>query len=160
MSIWIEEINVKRIRDHDLPLPSYETKGSAGFDFRADLSERDSDVLNIVANRDSSFRSVYKVPTGFAFEVPRGFEMQIRPRSSLAQSGLQIVNSPGTVDSDYRGEVKILVGVVPGEKFVVEHGQRIAQGVISPVTRAYFNEVDTLKDTDRGDGGFGSTGEF
>lgn len=133
----------------DLPLPEYETSQSAGMDVRAALS----------APIDLKPGSRVLIPTGFKLALPHGFEAQIRPRSGLAfRNGITMLNSPGTIDSDYRGEVKVLA-INHGEKvFAIHHGDRIAQMVIAPVLQAAAEVVDTLPETNRGQGGFGSTG--
>ena len=134
----------------DLPLPSYATPGAAGMDLRACLP--DGDVM-------VSPGCIALVPTGFAVEIPSGTEMQIRPRSGLAvKHGLMIPNSPGTVDEDYRGPVKVALLNAGKEAFTIVHGDRIAQAVIAPILKPQIVEVDTLSETDRGTGGFGSTG--
>lgn len=132
-----------------LPIPSYETAGAAGADLRAALAE----PLTIAPGGRAL------VPSGFRFAVPDGFEMQVRPRSGLAaKHGVTVLNAPGTVDSDYRGEVMaILVNHGP-EAFTIRHGDRIAQLVIAPVVQAGFTEAEELAETVRGAGGFGSTG--
>jgi len=134
----------------DLPLPSYATPGAAGMDLRACLP--DGDVM-------VGPGCIALVPTGFSVEIPSGTEMQIRPRSGLAvKQGLMIPNSPGTVDEDYRGPVKVALLNAGKEAFTIVHGDRIAQAVIAPILRPQIVEVDTLSETDRGTGGFGSTG--
>ena len=133
----------------DLPLPEYETTGSAGMDVCAAV-EQDTVVMP---------GAILLVPTGFAVAIPRGFEMQVRPRSGLAvRHGVTIVNSPGTIDSDYRGEVKIGLINLGREPFTIRRGDRIAQLVLAPVTIACWNLVDELDATVRGSGGFGHTG--
>ena len=135
----------------DLPLPAYETDGAAGMDLRAALPEDEPVVLRPGAR--------FAVPTGLAFALPDGFEGQVRPRSGLAaRHGVTMVNTPGTVDSDYRGEVKVLLINLGEEDFTIRRGDRIAQLVIAPVTRAEWSEVESLHETQRGEGGFGSTG--
>ena len=131
-----------------LPLPSYATQGAAGADLRAAVAE----PLVIPPGGTAS------VPTGLRVALPPGTEMQVRPRSGLAaRHGVTVLNSPGTVDADYRGEVKVLlINHGPGA-FLIERGDRIAQAVIAPVTKARF-EIGTLDETARGAGGFGSTG--
>ena len=140
--------------DPDLPLPAYETAGAAGADLRANLpAEVRAGGLTI----EPGARAL--VPTGLCLAVPEGFEMQVRPRSGLAlRHGIMLVNSPGTVDSDYRGEVGVIVLNAGTEPYRIEHGMRIAQAVLAPVTRAEFAPVEALDATDRGAGGFGSTG--
>jgi dUTP pyrophosphatase len=133
----------------DLPLPSYESAYAAGMDIRAALQE--SMVL------ESGEREL--IPTGLQMAIPQGYEAQIRPRSGLAyRNGVTMLNTPGTIDADYRGEVKVLAVNLGNEPFEINHGDRIAQMVIAPVTQASIKEVEQLSDTERGDGGFGSTG--
>ncbi|OED00180.1 MULTISPECIES: dUTP diphosphatase [unclassified Rhizobium] len=134
-----------------LELPAYETKGAAGMDLRAAID--DGATLTIAPwNR-------VLVPTGFVFEVPEGFEAQIRPRSGLAfKHGVTCLNSPGTVDSDYRGEVKVLLANLSEEPFEITRGMRIAQMVIAPVMQVRIAEIAEISETTRGAGGFGSTG--
>jgi len=142
------DIAVKRL-DHagDLPLPSYETSGSAGMDIRAA-----EDLTIAPAQRGL-------VGSGFAFAIPHGYEIQVRPRSGLAlKKGVSIPNTPGTIDSDYRGELKVILINHGREDFVIQRGDRIAQIVIAPVQRGILKEVDRLDETARGEGGFGSTG--
>ncbi|MCC5906069.1 MAG: dUTP diphosphatase [Balneolaceae bacterium] len=137
--------------DHaaDLPYPGYETSGSAGMDIRAANSEP--------VNLKPGERAL--IPTGFKMALPEGYEAQIRPRSGLAyRNGVTMLNSPGTIDSDYRGEVKVLAINHGKEVFTVHHGDRIAQMVIAPVLQVKIQPVDELPETDRGEGGFGSTG--
>ena len=132
-----------------LDLPAYETAGAAGMDIRAAVSE--PLVLQPGARM--------LVPTGFIFEIPQGFEIQVRPRSGLAfKHGVTCLNTPGTIDSDYRGEVKVLLINLGQEDFTIDRGMRIAQLVFAPVVQAQVQEVDTFNDTARGAGGFGSTG--
>lgn len=142
------EIPVKRL-DHagDLPMPTYETTGSAGMDIRA------AEALIIGPGKRGL------VGTGFAFAIPAGYEVQVRPRSGLAlKKGVSVLNTPGTIDSDYRGEVKVILANLGDEDFAVERGDRIAQIVVAPVQRGNLMEVADLDETDRGAGGFGSTG--
>ncbi|MBX5145133.1 dUTP diphosphatase [Rhizobium lentis] len=134
-----------------LDLPAYESKGAAGMDLRAAVAEGEPLTLS------PGKRAL--VPTGFIFEIPEGFEGQVRPRSGLAfKHGITCLNSPGTVDSDYRGEVKVLLANLGEEAFVIERGMRIAQMVIAPVTQARVAEIAETSETTRGAGGFGSTG--
>lgn len=134
-----------------LPAPRYETEGAAGLDLRAAPPE-DAPITIAPGKRAL-------VPTGLALQFPTGFEAQIRPRSGLAfQRGVTVLNAPGTVDADYRGEVKVLLVNLGDEDFVVERGQRIAQLVLAAVARAEIVEVDALEESVRGEGGFGSTG--
>lgn len=133
----------------NLDLPAYETAGSAGMDLRAAVSAE----LAIGPNERAL------VPTGLIFEIPDGYEGQIRPRSGLAfKHGITCLNTPGTIDADYRGEVSVLLVNLGNETFTVSRGMRIAQMVIAPVTRAELEERDLASMTDRGAGGFGSTG--
>jgi dUTP pyrophosphatase len=134
-----------------LPLPAYETLGAAGMDLRAAVAE-DSPVVLHPGDRAM-------IPTGFCIAVPMGFEAQARPRSGLAaKSGVTCLNSPGTIDSDYRGELKVILINHGAEAFTVRRGDRIAQLVIAPVVQAAWIEVTSLDETGRGAGGFGSTG--
>ncbi|NKD86390.1 dUTP diphosphatase [Haematospirillum jordaniae] len=133
----------------DLPLPACATELSAGMDMFA--------ALESAVTLDPGKRAL--VPTGLAFALPAGFEAQVRPRSGLAaKHGVTVLNTPGTIDADYRGEVKVILVNLGDEPFVIEHGMRIAQVIFAPVTRAVWAEVETLPATDRGEGGFGSTG--
>ncbi len=134
-----------------MALPTYETTGAAGMDLRAAVEEGETLTLKPGARA--------MVPTGFAFAVPRGFEAQVRPRSGLAaKAGVTCLNSPGTIDSDYRGEVKVILINHGEEDFHIRRGDRIAQLVIAPVAQALWAEVEDLEETARGAGGFGSTG--
>ena len=135
----------------DLPLPSYETAEAAGMDLRAAVPEDTPLILKPGARE--------LVPTGFAMAIPHGFEAQIRPRSGLAlKHGIGLVNAPGTVDSDYRGEIKIILINLGNEDFEISRGMRIAQMIIAPVLQVAIEPVENLDDTARGAGGFGSTG--
>ncbi|SPF77612.1 dUTP diphosphatase [Pseudoprimorskyibacter insulae] len=143
-------IKFKRLPGNDLPLPCYETPGAAGMDLRAFLPE--GPVI-------FEHGSLLIIPTGFCVELPQDTEMQIRPRSGMAlKHGFIIPNSPGTVDEDYRGEVKIGLYYLGKDPFAISHGDRIAQAVIADVRRFPTVEVEELSDTKRGSGGFGSTG--
>ncbi|MEX2601936.1 MAG: dUTP diphosphatase [Balneolaceae bacterium] len=134
---------------HDLELPGYETSHSAGMDLRAALTE----PMVLKPGRRAL------IPTGLQMAIPPGYEAQIRPRSGLAwKNGITMLNTPGTIDSDYRGEVKVLAVNHGEEEFVIRHGDRIAQMVIAPVVQAAVEKSETLPGTERGDGGFGSTG--
>ncbi|MDR1899650.1 MAG: dUTP diphosphatase [Treponema sp.] len=136
-------------KDPRIPLPRYESEGAAGMDIRAYL---DGPIVIPVLGRA-------KVPTGLFFEIPPGYEAQVRPRSGLAfRAGLTVLNAPGTIDSDYRGELEILLVNFGAEPFRVEDGDRIAQLVVAPVCRAEPEEAAFLGETLRGGGGFGSTG--
>ena len=133
----------------DLALPQYETAGSAGADIRA--------AVDAPLRLEPGQRAL--VPAGFAMALPAGYEAQVRPRSGLAvKNGITVLNAPGTIDSDYRGEVRVPLINLGDEAFTVERGMRIAQLVIAPVVQAGFNEVGDLDETERGAGGFGSTG--
>lgn len=147
-------IKIKKLANFDesLPLPNYETKEAAGADIRASLPVERS--MSIAPGQR------VLVPTGLSFEIPSGYEVQIRPRSGLSlKTNLLVVNSPGTIDSDYRGEVKIILGNFGEREEIIEHGDRIAQMVLSPVVQANFEVVQDLSETSRGAGGFGSTGK-
>jgi dUTP pyrophosphatase len=143
-------INIKLTRlahGDGLPFPAYATEGAAG--------------LDIVTAQDLSLQPGERmaVPTGFAIEIPPGYEVQVRPRSGLAlKHGITCLNTPGTIDSDYRGEVKVILANLGQEIFSVSRGERIAQLVPAPVLRATFEVVSQLSDSGRGSGGFGSTG--
>ncbi|MBB5043158.1 dUTP pyrophosphatase [Shinella fusca] len=133
----------------DIALPAYESEGAAGMDLRA--------AVEAPMVLEPGKRAL--VPTGFVFEIPHGYEGQVRPRSGLAfKHGITCLNTPGTVDSDYRGEVKVLLVNLGEEAFTVERGMRIAQMVIAPVTQVAVNETAQASETARGAGGFGSTG--
>lgn len=133
----------------DLPLPSYETEHAAGMDVRAALEER----ITIWPGGRAL------VPTGLKIELPVGYEAQIRPRSGLAiRNGITLLNSPGTIDADYRGEVKVIMINHGDEEFHINHGDRIAQMIIAPVTQVRMQQTEELNDSERGEGGFGSTG--
>jgi dUTP pyrophosphatase len=140
--------------DPGVPLPSYQTAGAAGADLCANLPEEVRGAGIAIAPGGRAL-----VPTGLRVAVPEGYEMQIRPRSGLAlKQGIVLPNSPGTIDSDYRGPLGVIVMNLGEADFVVRHGDRIAQGVIAPVVRAGYALVGALDDTARGAGGFGSTG--
>ena len=137
--------------DQTLGLPAYETAGAAGADLRANLPDRWEIALAPGARA--------LIPTGLRMAIPEGFEVQIRPRSGLAlKHGISLPNSPGTIDSDYRGPVGVILMNLGKDAFTVTHGMRIAQMVVAPVVRAGFDVVASLDDTARGTGGFGSTG--
>ena len=147
------EVKVETLPHYDssFELPFYATEGAAGADIRASFPEKKS--LTIRPGER------VLVPTGLCMEIPLGHEIQVRPRSGLSlKSSLMVVNSPGTIDCDYRGEVNIIIGNFGKEDYVIEHGLRIAQLVISPVFQAKFTLADGLNETQRGAGGFGSTG--
>ncbi len=143
-------IRITRLRGaEDLPLPSQATPGSAGFDLHA--------AVDAAVVLEPGART--RIPTGFAIAVPEGYEAQVRPRSGLAlRHGIVLPNAPGTIDSDYRGEIQVIVMNAGDAAFSVERGDRIAQIVITPVVVARWEEVADLDETSRGAGGFGSTG--
>ncbi len=140
-------ILVKKL-DPKATLPQYQTSEAAGADIYACLED-----TMIIPNG-----TVAMIPTGLAVEIPKGYEMQIRAGSGLSSKGLILPNGVGTIDSDYRGEVKILVMNLSGKDMDITHEMRVAQAVISPVPQAIFQIVESLSDTERGSGGFGSTG--
>ncbi|MDR2478140.1 MAG: dUTP diphosphatase [Treponema sp.] len=146
----VEPVVVKIVKASPrIPLPRYESEGAAGMDIRAFLAD---DAVIPPLGR-------VKIPTGLRLEIPPGFEAQIRPRSGLAiRSGVTVLNSPGTIDSDYRGDLEIILINLGTEPFTIKNGDRIAQMVIAPVTRAVPEEAVSLSPTKRGGGGFGSTG--
>jgi len=134
-----------------LKLPEYETANSAGMDLMAALPANEETILKVGQR--------LLIPAGFAMALAEGFEAQVRPRSGLAwKNGVTVLNSPGTIDADYRGEVKVILINHGDEDFVISRGMRIAQMVIAPVTQISWNICDTLDETSRGEGGFGSTG--
>lgn len=134
-----------------LTMPAYETPGSAGLDIRAAVPQ-DGPVMLVPGMRDM-------IPTGLSVAIPDGYEIQMRPRSGLAaKHGITCLNSPGTIDSDYRGELKVILINHGSEPFVIRRGERIGQMVLAPVTRLEWALVETLPETERGSGGFGSTG--
>jgi len=147
MSIVLRVIKLESAKD--LPLPSYATPDSAGMDLRS--ASNDPIVL-------ASGQRVL-VPTGLVVEIPRGFEGQVRPRSGLAlKNGISLVNSPGTIDSDYRGELKVIMINFGQDHFTINYGDRIAQFVVAPVVQVQIQEAGELSSSERGEGGFGSTG--
>ncbi len=142
------KILIKRL-NKKATIPRYETPGSSGMDLSACIEE---DIE--IQPRDKAL-----VPTGLSIAIPKGFEVQIRPRSGLAvKKSISVLNTPGTIDSDYRGEIKVILVNLGSEKFIVERNSRIAQMVVCPVIQAKFEEVEELSETSRGEGGFGSTG--
>ncbi len=143
-------IKVKRLPSaKDIELPSYATPGSVGLDLRAAVD--DKVVL------EPGERAL--IPTGIILEIPEGYEGQIRPRSGLAvKKGITVLNSPGTIDADYRGEIKVILINLGEEKVEIKRGDRVAQLIIAPVVKADIEEVEDLSETVRGNGGFGSTG--
>lgn len=145
----MEKVRVKIIKEEGVLLPQYMTEESAGMDVRALLEE--SVVLN------SLERAL--IPTGIKMEIPSGYEVQVRPRSGLAiKNGITLLNSPGTIDSDYRGEIKIILVNLSSEPFEVKNGERVAQLVIQKVYQMELEETNQLDETERNSGGFGSTG--
>ena len=150
----MNDVNVRILRlphGEGIELPGYATQGSAGMDVRAAVPE--AEPLTLAPGERAM------VPTGLSFGIPEGYEIQVRPRSGLAaKNGVTCLNTPGTIDSDYRGEVKVILINLGAEPFVIARGERIAQLVLAPVTRAEWDAVGTLDDTLRGAGGFGSTG--
>lgn len=142
-------IQIKVVNKSEHELPAHQTSASAGVDLRANLGEA---ILLQPMERQL-------IPTGLFMELPLGYEAQIRPRSGLAyKHGITVLNTPGTIDADYRGEIKVLLINHGQEGFKIEDGERIAQMVIAKYERVSFNQVDSLDDTERGAGGFGSTG--
>lgn len=140
--------------DRTVPLPAYETAGAAGADIRANLPSEFR-----TAGFDLAPMQRRIVPTGIRVEIPRGFEMQIRPRSGLAMKhGITLPNTPGTIDSDYRGPLGVLLINLGAEPYRIHHGDRIAQIIVAPVMQVRFEVTTALSDTSRGSGGFGSTG--
>ncbi len=143
-------MKVKIINESNNPLPEYATPGSAGMDLRASLPE--GSIMLAPLQR-------VIVPTGIRLEIPQGFECQIRPRSGLAaKHGVTVLNSPGTIDSDYRGYIGVILVNLSSEPFIIENGERICQMVFAKVETATLVQTDSISDTDRGDGGFGHTG--
>lgn len=146
----MQPVQIKIVNTSDNPLPHYATKGSSGMDIRASL--------NIPVKLQPLERTL--IPTGLFIEIPNGYEVQIRPRSGLAiKQGITCLNSPGTIDSDYRGEIKIVLINLSAEEQVINSGDRIAQMIIQKVEKGEFEQVDILNETERADGGFGHTGK-
>ena len=142
------KIQIKRF-SKKVAIPKYETIGSSGMDIAAHLEKN-----IIIKPGEKAF-----VSTGFSIAIPKGYEVQIRPRSGLAaKKNITVLNTPGTIDADYRGEIKVILINHGKEEFVIENGERIAQMVVCPVVQANLEEVEELSDTIRGSGGFGSTG--
>ena len=142
------EILIKRL-SKDVALPKYETKGSSGLDLAANTDKQ----IKILPGKSEI------ISTGLAVAIPKNFEIQIRPRSGLAaKNQISVLNTPGTIDADYRGELKVILINLSDKVFVVEKGLRIAQMVLCPVVKATLKEVTNLENTERGSGGFGSTG--
>ena len=143
----MNKIDIKCIAQKGAVIPQYKTCGAAGADLCLEKP------LTIACGKTAI------VPTGLFFEIPNGYEIQIRPRSGLAaKNGVTVLNTPGTIDSDYRGEIKIILINLGDEDFVINSGDRIAQMIVAPVTQADFSIVENLSETERGTGGFGSTG--
>lgn len=146
----MEKVKIKIVKEKNVILPEYETIGSAGVDVRANIEEAIS--LN-------SLERVL-IPTGIKMAIPLGYEVQVRPRSGLAiKHGITMLNSPGTIDSDYRGEIKIIVVNLSKDNYVIQPNERIAQLVLNKVEQMEFVEVEVLDETERGEGGFGHTGK-
>ena len=142
------KILIKRL-SNNIPLPKYETEGSSGMDLTANVDK----VIEIQPGKSEI------IPTGIALSIPKNYEIQIRPRSGLAaKNQISVLNTPGTIDDDYRGEIKVILINLGEKKFKIEKGLRIAQMVLCPVIKAELEEVDELNETKRGSGGFGSTG--
>ena len=142
------KILIKRL-SKNISLPKYETEGSSGMDLTANVNK----VIEIQPGKSEI------IPTGLALSIPKNYEIQIRPRSGLAaKNQISVLNTPGTIDEDYRGEIKVILINLGEKKFIIEKGLRIAQMVLCPVIKAELEEVDELDDTKRGSGGFGSTG--
>ena len=142
------KILIKRL-SNNIPLPKYETEGSSGMDLTANVNR----VIEILPGKSEI------IPTGIALSIPKNYEIQIRPRSGLAaKNQISVLNTPGTIDEDYRGEIKVILINLGEKKFTIEKGLRIAQMVLCPVIKAELEEVDELDETKRGSGGFGSTG--
>ncbi len=145
----MEKISVSIINKSRNPLPSYETSGSAGMDLRASL---DKPVVLQPLQRAM-------IPTGIYIALPEGYECQIRPRSGLAaKHGITVLNAPGTIDADYRGEIKVILVNLSAEPFTINDGERVCQMIISRCSRAEWVQVEMLDETERGSGGFGHTG--
>ncbi|WP_418964185.1 dUTP diphosphatase [Cetobacterium sp.] len=146
----MEEITVKLVLENGVELPKYMTEGAAGMDVKANISE--PVTLKTLERK--------LIPTGIKMEIPYGYEVQVRPRSGLAlKHGITLVNTPGTIDSDYRGEVGVILINLSTEEFVINPGERIGQLVLQKVYRMEFEKVDELSTTVRAEGGFGHTGK-
>lgn len=142
-------MEIKIVNQSGHPLPAYETEASAGMDLRAHLSE----AVSLLPMQRAL------IPTGLFIELPVGFEAQVRPRSGLAiKYGITVLNSPGTIDADYRGEIKVIMVNLSDKDFIIQNGDRIAQMIVSAHAKARWNEVTDLNETTRGIGGFGHTG--
>jgi len=146
----VQSITIKIINNSSNNLPAYETLGSSGMDVRANLEE----PVKLAPMQRAL------ISTGLFIELPLGYEAQVRPRSGLAiKHGITCLNSPGTIDSDYRGEIKVILINLSDEMFIIQHGERIAQMIIQPVTKAEWQVVKVLNESKRGEGGFGHTGK-
>ncbi|WP_339054929.1 dUTP diphosphatase [Fusobacterium animalis] len=146
----MKKVQVKVVREKDVELPKYETEGSAGMDVRANIKE------------PITLKSLERIliPTGLKVAIPEGYEIQVRPRSGLAiKHGITMLNTPGTVDSDYRGELKVIVVNLSNEAYTIEPNERIGQFVLNKIEQIEFVEVQELDSTERGEGGFGHTGK-
>ena len=146
----MKKVEVKVVREKGVELPKYETKGSAGMDVRANVKE------------PITLKSLERIliPTGLKVAIPEGYEIQVRPRSGLAiKHGITMLNTPGTVDSDYRGELKVIVVNLSNEAYTIEPNERIGQFVLNKIEQIEFIEVKELESTERGEGGFGHTGK-
>ena len=145
----MNKVSIKFLAQEGAIIPEYKTSGAAGADVCAFLSEP-------VVIKSGEFAMI---PTGLSFAIPEGYEIQVRPRSGLAaKNGVTVLNTPGTIDSDYRGEVKVILINHGKDSFTVNNGDRIAQLIVAPVTQGVFEKTDELDSTERGEGGFGSTG--
>lgn len=146
----MEKVIVKVVREENVSLPKYETSGSAGMDVRANIEEP---IVMVSLER-------VLVPTGLKIAIPEGYEVQVRPRSGLAiKHGITLLNTPGTIDSDYRGELKVIMVNLSKDEYVINPQERIGQLVLNKVAQMEFVEVDSLDETERGAGGFGHTGK-
>lgn len=146
----MRKVQVKVVREKEVELPKYETEGSAGMDVRANIKE------------PITLKSLERIliPTGLKVAIPEGYEIQVRPRSGLAiKHGITMLNTPGTVDSDYRGELKVIVVNLSNEAYTIEPNERIGQFVLNKIEQIEFVEVEELDSTERGEGGFGHTGK-
>lgn len=144
-------IGVKRLpHNEDLELPKQMTEGSAGADLRA--------AIDVPVTLKPLERAL--IPTGLIFDIPQGYEVQVRPRSGLAaKHGITVLNTPGTVDADYRGEIGIILVNLSSEEFTIERGERVAQAIVAPICHVTYNETHEVSETERGAGGFGHTGK-
>ena len=148
-ALWLIKIKVK-VLDNSITLPKYETDSSAGMDIRAFIPEGKIEI-------EPQERKLIR--TGLCLEIPKGYEVQIRPRSGLAlKNGITVLNSPGTIDADYRGELRVILINHSADRFLITNEMRIAQMVVAQFSRVDLLEIENLSETDRGEGGFGSTG--